>query len=117
MLSPFDFIFRAPFSGNVTQQIAPNVLSPRIKGSAAIEHQVQTEVASFGKQLGKVLEALQVLAAKTDTPLPEIDALVDKVESIKHDAKDRLRAEAADALARLKDADPDAWQSVIRDTP
>jgi len=113
MLNPFDFIYRAPFSGNVTQQIAPNVLSPRIKGSPAIEHQIQTEVASFGKQLGKVLEALQALAADTGTDLPDIDALVDQVAEVKRAAKDTLRAEAEEALARLKDTDPDAWQSVI----
>lgn len=112
MLTPFDIwspIFRAPFSGDVTQEITPRFLSPDIKGSPAIEARVQSEVASFGKQLGKVLEALAALSAATRTPLPEIDTLIEKIEAVKADAKDALRAEAEAALARLKAADPAAW--------
>ncbi len=116
MLTPFDIwspIFRAPFSGDVTQEITPRFLSPDIKGSPAIEQRVQTEVASYGKQLGKVLEALQKLGAATGTALPEINDLAAGVEAVKADAKDILRAEAEDALARLKAADPDTWADVI----
>ena len=89
MLTPFDIwspTFHAPFSGDVTQEITPRFLSPEIKGSPGIEHRVQTEVASFGKQLGKVLEALEVLSEKTDTPLPEIDTLIARVADVKADA-------------------------------
>lgn len=116
MLTPFDIwspIFRAPFSGDVTQEITPRFLSPDIKGSPAIEQRVQTDVASYGKQLGKVLEALQKLSVATGTDLPEIDGLVEQVEAVKADAKEALRAEAEDALARLKKADPEAWAAVI----
>ena len=117
MISPFDIwspIIHAPFSGDVTQEITPRVLSPEIKGSAAIEQRVQTEVASYGKQLGKVLDALQALAARTDTDLPEIDALVTAVDAVKRSAKEALRTDAEDALARLKDADPEGWSEVMR---
>ena len=51
-------MIRAPFSGDVTQEITPRFLFPDIKGSPAIEERVVREVASYGKQLGKVLEAL-----------------------------------------------------------
>lgn len=116
MPTPFDIwspIFRAPFSGDVTQEITPRFLSPDIKGSPAIEEKVVREVASYGKQLGKVLEALQALSAATDTPLPEIDALVAEVETVKADAKEALRAEAEAALARLKAVDEDGWREVL----
>lgn len=115
MPTPFDIwspIFRAPFSGDVTQEITPRFLSPDIKGSPAIEEKVVREVASYGKQLGKVLEALQALSAATDTPLPEIDALVAEVETVKADAKEALRAEAEAALMRLKAVDEDGWREV-----
>lgn len=118
MLTPFDIwspVFRAPFSGDVTQEITPRVFSPEIKGSPLIEHRIQTEVASYGKQLGKVLEALALLSAKTDTPLPEIDALITGVETVKADAKDALREEAKAALARLRAADPDGHDRLIAD--
>jgi len=115
MLTPFDIwspIFRAPFSGDVTQEITPRILSPDIQGSPAIEERVQREVASYGKQLGKVLEALQVLAAEAKVDLPEIDALVADVEAVKADAKEALRADAVAALERLKAVDEDGWREV-----
>jgi len=116
MLTPFDIwstVIRAPFSGDVTQEITPRFLSPDIKGSPLVEDRIQREVASYGKQLGKVLEALQVLAKDADVKLPEIDALVDGVETVKADAKEALRAEAEAALARLKAVDEDGWREVV----
>ena len=109
----FPYVFRAPFSGDVIQDIQPRLLSPEIKGSPLIEARIQTEVASYGKQLGKVLEALQLLGEKTGTPLPAIDKLVAGVEEVKADAKDELRAEALAALDRLRKADEGAWREVM----
>lgn len=112
---PFDIwspVIRAPFSGDVVQRIEPRLLSPEIKGSPEIEARIQTEVASFGKQLGKVLEALQTLSAATATPLPEIDSLVAGVETVKAQSKELLRAEAERALARLRAADEPAWRAL-----
>ena len=100
-------------TGDVTQKIAPSVLSPEIKGSAHIEHRVQTEVASYGRQLGMVLEALQTLSAQTGTALPEIDQLVTEVAAVKTSAKEALRAEAVEALGRLKEVDPEGWAEVV----
>lgn len=65
------------------------------------------EVARYGNQLGKVLEALQVLAAEAELDLPEIDGPVAKITEVKTDAKETLRAEAQAALARLKAVDED----------
>ncbi len=115
MQTPFDIwspIFHAPFSGDVTQEITPRILSPDIKGSPAIEERVVREVASYGKQLGKVLEALQALAAEAEVDLPEIDALAEEVETVKGDTKEALRAEAEAALKRLKAVDEDGWREV-----
>ncbi|MEL6450608.1 MAG: hypothetical protein AAFQ19_05065 [Pseudomonadota bacterium] len=117
MITPFDIwapMFRAPFSGDVTQEIVPKFFSPDIRGVPAIEARVQTEVASYGKQLGKVLEALQTLSAATNTPLPEIDALVTQIEAVKADCTDTLRADAAAALDRLKAADPEGWRALVQ---
>ena len=117
MLTPFDIwspTFHAPFSGDVTQEITPRFLSPDIKGSAHIEHRVQTEVASYGNQLGKVLDALQALSAKTGVDLPEIDQLVADVAEVKMSAKEALRAEAIAALKRLKEVDKDGWAEVVK---
>ncbi len=116
MLTPFDIwapMFRAPFSGDVTQEIVPRLFSPDIKGIPEIEARVQTEVASYGKQLGKVLEALQTLSAATNTPLPEIDALVAGIKEVKDDSRADFRADAEAALARLRAVDEDGWRAVV----
>ncbi|MEE2945335.1 MAG: hypothetical protein VX444_09200 [Pseudomonadota bacterium] len=115
MISPLDIwapIFRAPFSGDVTQEITPRFMSPEFQGNAEIEHRVQTEVASYGKQIGKILEALQVLATETGTELPEIDSLVSKVEDIKSQSKDAIRAQAVQAMAKLREVDEESWNAL-----
>ena len=115
-MTPFDIwapILRAPFSGDVTQEIIPRIFSPDIKGIPEIEQRVLTEVASYGKQLGKVMEALQILATKTGADLPEIDKLVAEVKSVKETSLDAIRQDATEALARLKQADEEAWRGLV----
>ncbi|MEX0349105.1 MAG: hypothetical protein AB3N15_06730 [Paracoccaceae bacterium] len=102
--------FRFPLSGDVQQEIEPTI---GIRGIPAIEARVQREVASYGTQLGKVLDALQALSGETGVALPQIDALVAGVEEVKADCKEALRNHAAEALRKLKEADPDAFESVI----
>ncbi|MGR3322268.1 MAG: hypothetical protein ACU0DK_10085 [Pseudooceanicola sp.] len=106
-------LFKAPFSGDVTQRIDPRLLSPEIAGVAPIEDHIHRDVASYGTQLGKVLEALQALSAATGTPLPEIDALVARVETAKAETAAALRDEAETALARLRRADPAAHAALL----
>lgn len=70
-------IFRLPLSGNVTQSILPwtwlfNPVGSQVglvnialgpSSNPAVEEEVLTEVASYGKQLGRIEDALQVLLA------------------------------------------------------
>ena len=118
MTTPFDIwapIFRAPFSGNVTQEIVPRVLSPDIVGVPEIEHKIQTEVASFGTQLGIILRALAVLSAKADVDLPELDTLIADVNAAKAACRAAMRERAAVALATLKSHDPEGFDRLIAD--
>ncbi|MYM57461.1 hypothetical protein [Thalassovita mangrovi] len=113
MLGPFSFwspTFRFPLSGDVTQDIDPEI---QIAGVPEIEARVVREVASYGAQLGKVLEALQALGAATGTELGEIDALVGQVEAVKADSRDAIRARAEAALKRLREVDEDGWREVV----
>lgn len=117
MMTPFDIwapMFRAPFSGDVTQEIVPRVFSPDIAGSPEIEAKIQTDVASYGTQLGKVLEALQTLGRATKTDLPEIDKLVAQIEGVKDQSREAIRADAERALARLKAVDKEGWRALTR---
>ena len=106
--------FNAPLSGDVSQNIEPRVFSPDIAGDHVLEHNIHRNVASYGKQLGKILEALETLSAATRTPLPEIEGLVKRVEAEKTHHRETLRREAEDALTRLKNADETAWSEVLR---
>lgn len=117
MLTPFDVwapMFRAPFSGDVTQEIVPRILSPDIAGSPEIEAKIHTDVASYGTQLGKVLDALQTLSKATKTDLPEIDKLVADINAAKAQSTDMIRAEAERALDRLRAVDEDGWRTLTR---
>ena len=74
---------------------------------------MQVEVASYGKQLGKVLEALRALSTATDTPLPVIDTLVTDIEAVKLDSRIIMKEHAREALARLRAVDEDGWREVV----
>lgn len=70
MFGPFSLwstTFRLPLSGDVTQDIDPSV---HIAGVPEIEAQVVQDVASYGTQLGKVLDALQTLSEATAPSCP-----------------------------------------------
>ena len=103
-----------PLSGSVTQRIDPQVVFGNIQGVPEVEHRVVTEVASFGKQLGKILEALDVLSKATGTPLPEIARLKAEIEAVKVDCRRALERDAEDALARLKEIAPERYARVLR---
>ncbi|MEL7183025.1 MAG: hypothetical protein AAFY65_15950 [Pseudomonadota bacterium] len=116
-MTPFDIwapIIRAPFSGDVTQEIVPRVLSPEIQGVPEIEHRVQTEVASYGQQLDILIGALRTLSDATKTPLPQVEHLYQQVEAVKADSKAAYRAQAEAALAKLRAVDEDGWRALRR---
>ncbi len=100
-----------PLSGDVSQDIDP-YFGMEIKGVPEIERKVVTSVASYGKQLGKITEALLVLAEVTGKDLPEIKELVADVEAAKLKAADDLRASAERALSRLNAVDKDAHDAL-----
>lgn len=115
--APFPSIttsIHAPFSGDVSQNIEPRVFSPDIAGDAEAEYRIHRNVASYGTQLGKILDALEVLSEATGTDLPEIDALIAGVKAEKETHRETLRREAQEALARLKAVDERAWKGVVK---
>lgn len=78
-------VFRLPLSGNVTQSINPwtwffNPVGSQVglvnielgqSSNPAVEEEVLSDIASYGKQLGRVEDALLVLLAhfRPDRPL------------------------------------------------
>lgn len=105
-----------PWSGSVTQDISPSLLFKA--GDGDTELRVLREVASYGKQIGKLTEVLLAIAKvlPKDTldkdvtqTVAELQCMADNIERIKKDQKplpDTIEG-ARDLLKALKKAFPD----------
>lgn len=117
----FPFLFNSPIieyplSGDVIQDISPSFINA-MKGVPEVEWEVVTEVASYGKQLGKLTEAVLALATVAGADGKEIDAvreIVEEVAAAKVRVKDKVRARAEQALADLKKIDPEGAEAFLR---
>src|SRR3954453_16341545 len=117
---------RAPWSGDVAQDIEPTFglinLSTTKAGDPELERQIVTQVASYGRQLGRVLDALDVLishglpADLTADERSAIDALGELREQIE-DAKAQAARDRIDRLVedvRALRRDPEGAAAVSR---
>lgn len=97
--------FKYPLSGNVVQDIAP-VISFDYEGLPEVEHEVYSTVASPGKQLGKLCEAVLRLAEEAGLDpdkVKEIAAIAEIAEGVqgaKVRASDAAEARAEATVAR-----------------
>lgn len=115
---PFWNLWRFPLSGNVGD-IAPvtDWFSPHINvfaGNAPLEAEINANVASYGKQLGIITEA--VLELSTGKPGPAVKRLKDlaaEIEKAKDDHKTRAVTQAETTLQGLKRDDPKAFKDVM----
>jgi hypothetical protein len=84
--------------------------------------EVEREVVSrhsYGRQIGRLVEAVAVLAKQLPGAAgkPEVKALLalcEEVKQIKEAAKDRRSGELLDELKALKKRDPKAWAELVR---
>ena len=107
-------IFRLPLSGNVTQSINPwnwlfNPVGSQVglinidlgqSSNPAIEEEVLTDVASYGKQLGRIEDALLVLlahfrperplTADEETAIGDFKAIVEQIAAVKAKHQPRI---------------------------
>ncbi len=124
------FGIRAPLSGDVTQDIAPSIggqlgllnINATRSGDPGLEQRIITQVASYGRQLGWLVEAVEVLARRQPRDgldeadihaLDQLHKLAKQVAAVKEQAAldqvDRIVAEVR-ALGR----DPKANAAAIR---
>jgi hypothetical protein len=128
------FGIRAPLSGNVTQDISPSIglvnINETRTGDPGLERRIITEVASYGRQLGWLLEAVDVLArqqprhgldAADIDALDQLDKLTERVAAVKEqkalDHVDHIVSEVralsrdpqvnAEAIRRVREALPE----------
>src|SRR5438270_14096564 len=100
---PLLWFFRAPLSGNVAQRITAPWFSPSLTvnyaGDPEIEDRVVTEVASYGKQLGWLMEIAIALATGQPVPPEPLQRLENARVDI--DAiKNQVRPSAAEAAKK-----------------
>lgn len=120
------FGLRAPLSGNVTQDITPSIggqlgfvnINATRSGDPELEQQIITEVASYGRQLGWLVDAVDVLVrhqARVDLSeadicaLDQLHELAKQVAAVKKQAVvDRIDRIVADVQALSEDPEANA---------
>lgn len=119
-VSPWWNVFKAPLSGNVTQDINPvtSWLSPTFEfnfaGNRQTESRVVSEVASYGTQLGKLSEAVLELAnGEKGEAIAALEQLVAQIEEVKNQQPDSQEAVLKQGLDALKASNPDAFEQLI----
>jgi hypothetical protein len=129
MVSPFDFMpwLKLPGSGDVWQKVT-NVtdwFSPKFEmnfaGDPGIEEEVNKTVASYGRQLGILTEAVIALADPTQPKaVVDLKSAIDRlkgfqaeIEAIKKRRAPELEDQIIDAVTRLKASDPDAYKRLV----
>lgn len=119
-LFPWSNLYTLPLSGNVAQDIAPvtSWFSPQFEfnlaGDRQIEAEVVADVASYGKQLGIISEALLEIADnKKGEAVARLKTLVSQIEEVKRHHKADLEQKAKSALEQLRKADPELLDRVL----
>jgi len=112
-------MLRMPMANAFIQPIAPvtSWFSPQVEmnfaGDAAIEGKVVAKVASYGKQLGALTEAILELAdGKPGDKIERLRSIAEQVETVK---RQHLETAARASLDALRKSDPDALARVIVD--
>ena len=117
-----------PFSGSVAQQIEPDTSwffagIPPWAGNGDLEKKA-FEVASYGRQIGWITEVLLAdKQSRTVTPaqgaesLEKLQGVYDKIEAAKKQSRAEIADAAASALAKLQEADPDAYDRLLALAP
>jgi hypothetical protein len=104
-------------AGDVTQQISPSLISMNsvsYEGVPAIERDVITKVASFGKQIGIISEAVLELADGGDgSKVARLREIVAEVENVKAENKREVERSAEDAMNRLRKLDSALYKDVL----
>ena len=113
---------RLPFGGDVTQSIAPltNWFSPNVEvnfaGNRRIEGDIVTNVASYGKQLGLLTEAVVALSGNNTSPaVKKLRDLAKEIEKRKLQHKDDVLRQARTSIETLQKLDPTGFAQLLRE--
>jgi len=114
----------SPFApGNLAQSILPgwfSSVSVNYQGNAEIEKDVIEKVASYGKQLGIITDALLVLAGDAappddKDPVAHLRTIAEEVRKLKERNRRSLTEQAADAMSKLAESNPREAERIGRE--
>lgn len=111
----FPFTWNLP-SGDVDLKnwFSPNV-NVTYAGTPAIERDVVERVASFGKQLGILTDAvLELAGGKAADKVQDLREIAERIEAIKEAHKGDAKRSAKEAIERLAKLDKSALIDLIR---
>ena len=113
-------LFRAPLSGDVNQDYAPitSWWSPQFEfnfaGDQRVEADVVRGVASYGRQLGALTDAVLALGKDNDSPeLKHLRDMADKIAAIKQHHSGESLQSLKSKLSDLKHSDQAAFQQLM----
>ncbi|MCC5811759.1 MAG: hypothetical protein JJU06_15415 [Ectothiorhodospiraceae bacterium] len=114
--------YRWPLSGDVQQDIAPltNLFSPQLAvsfaGNPDIEREVVSQVASYGRQLGILTDAVLAMAADSCDPAVErLRETRDAVEDVKARHRTAAIKSSRQAMDHLRRTDEEAFRELLRE--
>jgi hypothetical protein len=122
MSSTFNFSTRLPWSGDVVQDIDPQTswffgnIAPTA-GSGRLERHIALDVASYGKQLSVVMDALHELIEQgrvSDDTREKFSIRRNQIEQAKQTWAGNVETDAEAAMKRLQQADPAAYERLLR---
>ncbi|TFH59383.1 MAG: hypothetical protein E4G91_08980 [Candidatus Zixiibacteriota bacterium] len=113
-------LMKLPGAENLNQDIAPvttwfpTTYELNFAGDRRIESDVVSNVASYGKQLGILTDALLALAGDSENPAVErLRDVAQEIERRKQWHQSDLEATAKDALERLRNSDRPAFDRLL----
>ncbi len=120
--------FNLPGAGGNWQEIMTRWWSPNIAinfaGNAAIEREINEDVASYGRQIGWLNDIVAALAAAAPDKiaadpaaadaLAKLEAAKEQIDAIKARRKASAVDTARDALRHLGETDRDAYGRLVR---
>ncbi len=112
--------YYAPLSGPTNTNTLTDWFSPDINinvGDPRLERAITHNVATYGRQLGVVMDALNALGEATkNARLPALEALREmsaQIEAEKERNRNTFEAKTLAALETLKSADPEGFKRVM----
>ena len=110
--------FNFPGAGSNWQEIMTRWWSPNITlnfaGNAAIEREVNEDVASYGRQIGWLNDIVAALGTAAADALATLKAAQVKIAAIKERRKANAPDSARQALGQLGKANMEAYRRLVR---